>query len=285
MDSEVTVYRAPRSNLPKLSSLKHLVGLVGFISTVIGTLLALGLIHPFGGTEDALAAAAGKTAEAGSASFTFEVEAPFGGDTVTLKGDGGYDFRRGRGRVAYSLPPELAAAFGSATAKAVIDGDATYMYLPQWSPERPWIRLGAEAPGESSQAELDVFTELVPDDPSQILQFLEAGGDVEEVGEESLFGTETTHYQATVDLEKLVEHAPVDLQNKVRAAADGLGADTLTVDAWIDGNDFVRRLAMEGEFAGVGDVAMTVDLYDFGTEVDVKVPRPSQVLDGALLGL
>jgi len=286
MDSEVTVYRTTRSHPARVTPLKHAAGLVGFLSTLLGTLLALGIIHPLGGTEDALAAAAGTTADAGSAKATFEVQLPVGGETLTVRGDGAYDFRTGRGKVTYRFPPEYANALGTSTVKTVFDGDTTYMYLPQLSPEQPWIRSDTGAPSDGSQAELDVFLELGPDDPSQILGFLELGGDVEEVGAEPLFGVETTHYRATVDVDELVDHAPPDVQARARAAAEMLqGDDTLRVEVWIDEADFVRRLTLEGQLGGVGDVSMTMDLYEFGTEVDARVPPPAKVLDGAALGL
>jgi hypothetical protein len=280
MDSEVNVHRTPRSTLPRVAHLKHVVGLVGFISTVVGTLLALGIIHPLGGTQDALAAAAGKTADAGSAKLTFKVQGLVNSSTLTVGGEGAYDFRTGRGELTYHVPPEFAS---SSPSKAIIDGDTTYLYYPQYS---SWVASDNGAPSDGSQTELDVFSELVPDDPTQILDFLEPGGDVEEVGEESLFGTETTHYRATVDVEALVDHAPPHVRETVRAAAETMqGAVSLTVDVWVDDAGLMRRLALEGQLGGVGNVAMTVDLYDFGTEVEVKVPPPSKVVDGALLGL
>ena len=298
MDSQVTVYRAPTSNLPRLSSLKHVAGLVGFISTVVGLLLALGIIHPLGGTEDAFAAAERTTAEAGSAKVAFEFQVPAAlvfeplselgfqvpsdGQTLTVKGDGAYDFRTGRGKLTSHYPPELARLVGSPTDTAILDGDTTYTYRPDLS---AW-EMSDDAPVAGSQTKLDVFLELVPDDPSQIFEFLEAGGDVEKVGEESLLGPETTHYRATVDVHELVDHASADVQRSLGTAADGLqdGA-TLSVDVWIDQDGLLRRFAAKGLLAGMGDVTMRVDLYDFGTKVDVKVPPPSKVVDGALLGL
>jgi hypothetical protein len=283
MDSEVSVHRTPRSSLPRVSHLRHVAGLVGFVSTVVGTLLALGIIHPLGGTEDALAATAGTTTDAGSAKLTFTVQGPVNGRTLTLRGEGAYDFRTGRGKLTTHLPPELASFFGSSTVRTIIDGDTTYTYRPEWS---AWEVSDSGAPSDGSQTELDVFVELVPDDPTQILDFLEPGADVEKVGEESSFGTETTHYRATVDVDALVDHAPAHVQETVRAAAGTLEEDNaLTIDVWVDDEGLMHRLALRGQLGGVGNVAMTVDLYDFGTEVDVKVPPPSKVLDGAALGL
>ena len=123
------------------------------------------------------------------------------------------------------------------------------------------------APSDGSQTELDVFLELVPDDPAQILEFLETGGDVEKVGEESLFGDRDDAIPGDGRRGRTAEQAPADVQRALGAAADGVqeGA-TLSVDVWVDENGLLRRLAVEGQLGDAGHVAMRVDLYDFGTE-------------------
>jgi hypothetical protein len=271
--SAITLYRTPRRSLSAAAHAKQLAGLVGFLSTVIGTLLALGIIHPLGGTEDALAAAAANTADAGSAKMTVALQAPVDGTPLSLRGEGAYDFRTGRGKLTLHLPPEYAAWTGRSTFKSIIDGDTTYMYDPE---RGAWEILEDSAP----QSTLDVFTELVPDDPTQILQFLEPGGEVEKVGEEPLFGTQTTHYRATVDVERLVDNAPANVQEAVRASGMVHEGDTLPVDVWVDDAGMMRRLDLKGRLGDVDDVSMRLDLYDFGTEVDVKVPPPSRVYFG-----
>jgi hypothetical protein len=273
MASEITVYRTPRRHLADASHAKQFAGLVGFVSTVIGTLLALGVIHPVGGTEDALAAAAVNTADAGSARMTVALQAPVGGVPLSLRGDGAYDFRTGRGELTLHLPPEYAALTGRSTFKSVIDGDTTYVYNPEG---RAWEIL-ADTPPQST---LDVFAELVPDDPTRILEFLEPGGEVETIGEESLFGAETTHYRATVDVGQLVDNAPANVQEAVRASGMVRVGDTLPVDVWVDDAGLMRRLDLKGQLGDVDDVSLRLDLYDFGTEVDVKVPPPSRVYFG-----
>lgn len=281
MASEITVYRTPRRPVPDLSHAKQLAGLVGFLSTVIGTLLALGVIHPLGGTEDALAAVAANTTDAGSAKLAFTIQAPLGGSTTTLRGDGAYDFRTGRGKLTAHLPPEIAIFHGTSTLKTIVDGDATYTYDPG---RRAWEMSDASAPSSAPQSTLDVFTELIPDDPTQILGFLEPGGEVEKIGEESMFGTETTHYRATVDVEQLVDNAPANVQKAVRASGMVHEGATLPVDVWVDDAGLMRRLDLKGQLGDVDNVALRLDLYDFGTDVDVKVPPPSKVFSEALIG-
>jgi hypothetical protein len=271
--SEITHYKTTTRHLAPASRAKQLAGIVGFLSTVIGTLLALGVIHPMGGTEDALAAAATNTSDAGSAKLTVAVQAPVNGVPLSLRGDGAYDFRTGRGRLTLHLPPEYAVWLGRSSFKSIVDGDTTYMYDPE---RRAWEILEDTAP----QSTLDVFTELVPDDPTQILEFLEPGGEVETVGEEPLFGTETTHYRATVSVGQLVDNAPANVQQAVRASGMVHEGDTLPVDVWVDDAGMMRRIDLKGQLGDVDNVALRLDLYDFGTDVDVKVPPPSRVFFG-----
>jgi len=272
--SEITIHRTPGRSLRSSTHAKQLAGLIGFLSTVIGTLLALGIIHPLGGTENALAATLGSTTDAGSAKLTVVLQAPQDGRLLTLRGDGAYDFRTGRGKLTLHLPPEMAMAYGAATVKTIVDGDTTYTYLPEWS---AWEMSDASSASSPPQSSLDVFTDLVPDDPTQILAFLEPGGEVEKVGEEPLFGTETSHYRATVDVEQLVDNAPANVQRAVRASGMVHAGATLPVDVWVDNAGLMRRIDLKGQLGGVGNVALRLDLYDFGTAVDVKVPPQSKV--------
>lgn len=287
MDSEVTVYRTPRSNLPRVSHLKHVAGLVGFVSTVIGTLIALGVIHPLGGTEDALAAAAGNTADAGSAEVTLNMEMSSAGQTTKVTGDGEFDFRTGRGRMTYHYPPETALLLGSSDVTAVFDGLVAYMNVPSLPPERPWVRLDFAALGDAEGIATDELAQLGPGDPSQMLEFLRAGGDVEKVGEEPLFGVHTTHYRTILDLDQMLERAPEDEREALRASVEQLerlsGATTMPVEVWVDEDDLVRRLQLEQSIpeaaGGPGEMTMTMDLFEFGTDVHVELPPPSQVTD------
>ena len=287
MDSEVTVYRTPRSNLPRVSHLKHAAGLVGFVSTVIGTLLALGIIHPLGGTENALAAAAGSTADAGSAEVTLNMEMSSAGQTMKVTGEGELDFRTGRGRMTYHYPPETAVLLGSADVETVFDGLVAYMHLPGVAPERPWVRLDLEALADAEGVAMAELSELGAGDPSQMLEYLRAAGEVEKVGEEPLFGVHTTHYRTTVDLDRMLEQASAQERASLRASVEQIerlsGTSSMPVEVWVDENDLVRRLSFEQSISaaagGPGLMTMTMDLFEFGTDVDVEVPPPSQVTD------
>jgi hypothetical protein len=66
-----------------------------------------------------------------------------------------------------------------------------------------------------------------------------------------------------------------------------LGVGAMPVDVWVDGDGLVRRVALELDAGAAGSVpvatTMTMDLYDYGTPVDVALPVASEVSDLAAL--
>jgi hypothetical protein len=109
--------------------------------------------------------------------------------------------------------------------------------------------------------------------PTDVLErVLRASEKNEVLGDENIRGAETTHYRARVSVEKLVEQLP---------PADRPGEDIaerwgrfLSVDIWIDDESRLRRITIrQPEGAQEGNPAITtVELYDYGVEVDVEPP-------------
>ena len=118
-------------------------------------------------------------------------------------------------------------------------------------------------------------------------QLKAAGGDIEKVGEEDVRGVATTHYKATIDFERYPELVPADERAAARASMRQLikltGARTAPVEVWVDDDDLVRRLEQTTKLTipGAGPMSMVqqLELYDFGTKVDIDVPDPAEVAD------
>ncbi|HEY1741327.1 MAG TPA: hypothetical protein VGI86_21620 [Acidimicrobiia bacterium] len=141
--------------------------------------------------------------------------------------------------------------------------------------------------------------------PAQYTQYLEylravSKGDVTTVGPETVRGVATTHYRATLDPAKVVaadrqrlaKLSPA-LRPLMEKALDAMANShtPFVADVWIDGHDMVRRLAMAvpsltvsaGTKSVTESVSVRVDLYDFGTPVNVQAPPPSEVQDFSAL--
>jgi len=136
-------------------------------------------------------------------------------------------------------------------------------------------------------------------DPRQFLGALEAISDnVTKVGTQSVRGTETTHYHASIDFGKALDQAdiPSSLRDaeKQFAKSNDAGPATIPVDVFVDGDGYVRRISLHlddflGNDGGSGAASgpaltVSVDLYDFGIPVDVQPPPPDQVSHLPLLG-
>jgi hypothetical protein len=245
---------------------------------------------------DAVAAAPAKTAEAGSyrADFTIRMSG-IGAEPVTMTGEGEFDAEAQVGRMTFDMS-DLGAAEGAdlGEAEMIFEQLVVYMkfpFLQQVRPGmKPWLKFDLQKLGEQEGIDLGGLEQLNQSDPSQALAYLKAAsGDIEEVGTEEIRGVETTHYELTVDLRKVVEQAPGQKEN-VERVIEQSGIEKVPTQVWIDGDGQVRRMELlyEGMRFGqdqTGDMAMTMELFDFGVEVDVEPPPADQVTDvSELLG-
>ena len=132
--------------------------------------------------------------------------------------------------------------------------------------------------------------------PAQFLQYLRAtAGTVTPVGSELVRGVPTTHYRATIDLERVADVMPSAERSQLRAGISKLIAQTGTskipVDAWVDNQRLVRRIAMSlqmGSGGGNLQLRVTIELFDFGATPPVSAPASSETFDAtqsALSGL
>jgi hypothetical protein len=107
--------------------------------------------------------------------------------------------------------------------------------------------------------------------------------DVEALGDEDVRGVPTTHYTGVVDLESLAKKDPA-LKGTIDQLVAQTGLRSIPVEVWVDDENFVRRMkqSFEGATFGPGmqlDMTMTTELYDFGSDVNVEVPPPDEVVD------
>ena len=115
------------------------------------------------------------------------------------------------------------------------------------------------------------------------MQVLEVvSGDVKKLGDEQVRGVDATHYRATDDLRKLPSVVPEATRAAAKATVDKTiqltGTRMIPVDVWIDGDNLVRRLEQKLAAQGM-PITQRIELYDFGTKVDVEPPPAREVKD------
>ncbi|WP_443041646.1 DUF1396 domain-containing protein [Streptomyces sp. B21-083] len=120
--------------------------------------------------------------------------------------------------------------------------------------------------------------------PAQESTFLTGSKDVKEVGEETVDGVKTTHYQGTVTLDQF--RASLKSQSKVTREQreksleqyEKLGIDKFTMDMWIGEGDVTKQFRMRGA-ADKGPLDMTITFDDFNKPVTIAAPPAKEVAD------
>lgn len=260
--------------------------------TLVGFALLLLLVGCGGGdvSADPVAAAATKTADAGSSRVSFVgtmalVET--GGEAVRFTGEGVFDYSARRGRLEYDLSDLVEAAGGPTGLEIKAEflwlGLDFYMRMPFLTQDRPrakpWVKLDL-VKSEAAASELMAVGGW---DPARTLEFLRASsGRITEVGEEPVRGVATTHYRAQIDFERAIEQVSEDvrpiLRKQMRAYERRTGRKGFPLEVWVDDEGLARRIRMDDPAGTLERVTMTTDLYDFGVGVNVEPPPADQVM-------
>jgi hypothetical protein len=140
---------------------------------------------------------------------------------------------------------------------------------------------------EGDPAESDDPVELLvpfpggPTRPTDVLaRAVPASDERETVGTEAIRGIEATHYRLRVDLEKLVKQLPPS-DRPEGDVESSWGQRFVPVEIWIDDESRLRRITI-GRSAkkenGTGKETTTVELFDYGVEVDVEAPPAEELI-------
>ncbi len=221
-----------------------------------------------------------------------------GSDQVSMVGAGSFSPPNHAGSMTMrmTLPGGAASALGnSLTLDAVFSGGAFYIKLPpsvtsQIPGGKPWLEFNlgglarlAGIPGLSALA--NESSSL--NDPGQYLDYLRAAasGSVKDLGQETVSGVQTTHYHAEIELSKLPDAVPASSRKSVQQLVAQLEqhfkTGNMPVDAWIDGSNRIRRMAITYSLqvpntAQTSTVALVMDFGDYGPQPEPAIPAASQ---------
>jgi hypothetical protein len=216
--------------------------------------------------------AAAATAAAGSSRFSLANETEVQGTTVSFSGTGVFDRASRSGSATFQLPG------GAGTLEERFLGDQLFLTVPG---QPGFYRLSvAELGGTSLGGAAD------PTAAGQ--QLVGVSDDVVEVGKETVRDTPTTHYRGTLDVQKTLSM----LQGVVRELSEKAlaGTQSAPIDVWIDQKGVLRRFSQKLDIKPSAatrnqpvTTTTTLELYDFGVQVNVQPPPADQVKDGAPL--
>ena len=222
---------------------------------------------------------------------------------IPLNGSGIVDPRTRSGKVTVdmsSLSGLLGGQLGQTAGGAlkideVFAQHVIYMKAPFYARFLPkgksWLRLDIQQFGRKFGINVDQLTQFSGGDPRQTLDQLRAvSGDVKKVGSGTVRGVPTTHYRATVDLNRYPKRLPAaqraSAEQSVKRLIQLTHISKIPEDLWIDSQKRVRRIRLVYSFqpanASKGQKVSfdeTLDLYDFGVRESIAAPPASQTVD------
>jgi hypothetical protein len=257
--------------------------------------LALGALPLACGGESlspqaAVAQAATKYEEAGSSRVSMSAtikDVP--GGPFTFTGEGEFDRERGHMTMDMSSLGEATGGAFAGEMEMILEDLVMYMKFPaaitrQLPRGKSWVRIDLREAGKELGIDLEELMQVQQSDPTQSLQYLRgASDDFEEVGEEEVRGVATTHYRGTIDLRKAAEQLPGKARETFERATDLIGTVKLPFDVWIDDDGLARRMKYEQPLPSArgqaGAMELTMELFDFGVDVDIEPPPNNEVID------
>jgi hypothetical protein len=162
---------------------------------------------------------------------------------------------------------------------------------------KPWVSINLSTLlKHTTGSSLSQLQAGQQDDPASILGYLRQASatGLHKAGTASIRGVKTTHYTATIDLNKVAAASGGKLGNVVKTEIKTLGTSKYPMSVWVDDKGLVRQLSyslsaspttsLPGSSGSSGsslhvDVSATMQFFDFGTAANVTAPPASQTND------
>jgi len=231
--------------------------------------------------KQVIAAAADATRKSGTARLAMTITMTMGTQgTTKMTATGAMDFRGHRAGFHWRMaqPGRSPQSFDQR-----IDGTTIFTRITQ-DPAGRWLKteIAAIAPGTAAGTWSNGST-----DPAQLLDYLRgASSSIVRIGEERIRGVRTTHYRAVIDFDRMVRNAPAGQRKALARSleqARAAGIDSLPIEVWVDADGVVRRevvnMSFENTLLAGMSMSMSIDLFDFGTTVDLAPPPAAKVVE------
>jgi hypothetical protein len=235
--------------------------------------------------QEALDKASKKTGDITSFRATLATDSAVSGTSTKMKGN-----------LAFRLKPEIAMRFnvpsitvGSRTTQGfqeVLVGDGVYMKIPALAKQagKPWVGFSLSKLGKSTGIDVKgLENQGQQADPALNARMLTASKDVHKVGQETVRGVSTTHYEGTFTLADALAKLGTDQRDEAQKIFGQAGFDKLNFNLWIDGRQLPRRINMTTPAGSKLQMNTTMDYTAFNVPVAIKAPPKSEVADGSKL--
>ncbi|GHA62905.1 hypothetical protein ACIQRS_09685 [Streptomyces termitum] len=228
----------------------------------------------------AVRGAADALARAGTSKASTAMEMASGGTRVTIRGEGGYDFRSRTGRLRVVLPKDAAGTSAHRPITELLVPGALYMKnRGAGVPADKWVRVDTTTLDDGNLVTGGAT------DPGAAVELLRGARDVRFVGETELAGVKVAHYRGVAVIGDAARAASPQLRGPLTAAAKGFTTDEVPFDAYLDGSGRLRKVRHLFSFSNQGRavaVSSTTLLYGFGVPVEVELPDGRDIYAGRI---
>lgn len=223
--------------------------------------------------------AADALSRTGSARARTAMEMATGGTRVTIRGEGGVDFKNRMGQLLVMLPADATGKAEHRPITELLVPGALYMKnRGAGVPADKWVRVDT-----TTLADGNLVTGGATD-PVIAAELLRGAQVVSYVGETEVAGTKVRHYRGTTDIGRAARSASAEVRGALEAAAKGFSTDTVPFDVYLDEEGRLRKVRHRFTYVnnGVIDVSSTTLLYGFGTPVTVVLPDSADIYAGKI---
>ncbi len=167
--------------------------------------------------------------------------------------------------------------FDASTGVVYLGADVLGDLLPA---DSAWVSADLGVLAEKSGRSLDEMQNELFVDPAESARLLLDSDNVVEVGNETIDGVDTVHYEVTVDLAAAIAASP-QAGSKLGEAGVEL-PDTVTYDVWVTSDNQLRRASFDVTVADQSRSAMVLDMRPSDQPLDQQVPADSFDITGLL---
>lgn len=240
-----------------------------------------------------LARAADVSTGAAGYKMNMTIHEKVSGHTVALTANGSFTPKTHQGSMTMHMAIPGASGAQSLQLQLVMANDTIYVQLPptlasKIPGHKPWVSINLSQLSKSMNlpgvGSMSNYSSTLSN-PGQYLDFLRAAasGSVKNVGQQTIDGTQTTHYQADLEFSKLPDAVPASQRQAVQKLVATLQkrahVSDMPINVWIDSSNLVRRIALTLNETAAGhtiSTAITENFTSYGTQPAPTVPSPNQ---------
>jgi hypothetical protein len=220
-------------------------------------------------SSETVTSAAAKSAQAGSVKADFTIS----GGGAKGKGSGTFNTggdRSGQSTLNLEVNRRVNAVDTITTGRVLYLRSRVFAQAGISGP-KDWLKVDLAQLAKQGGGGLSNLAAVTPS-PTTALAYLRGAKNAKKVGDESVAGDDATHYRVTADLQRAAARSSGSDKASIKRVMQLTGRKTLPMDAWVDGDGYLRKVAWaESPSPGTG-ANISMVLHDFHAPVKIEPP-------------